>query len=356
MKDSGRGLLRFLGDAGHDRLSPMHGNEPLPSADHFPRALTTGRVKCLLAATHAPHALLSVAQPALGALLAAQGFPEFRTMYLGAAAATAGMLCVYPLNDLLDLQTDREEVRAHGRLGDEAGHQADGAAVRHPFAQGVVPVWLGVGWVVGTGIAGLVLATRLRRGCGLIFLGCVGLEAVYCALRRRTWLKTIPAGSVVGLGGLAGWYAVRGFDVRAVPYFALLALWEVFGRNIANDMADRSLDAPIGIRTIATTYGPEWSARMCFVGSVATLSVAAMQKGPILLRMPIAASATWTMVVPALRLLRQPEEREAQRYFDRASLFPVLAFLAAVIFFLLSGKPPGRQKTPGAGHPGIDSP
>ncbi|MCL4368520.1 MAG: UbiA prenyltransferase family protein [Actinobacteria bacterium] len=301
-----------------------------------------GRVGRLLDFAHAPHALLSVTQPALGALLAAQGFPERRTMYLGAAAATAGMLCVYPLNDLLHLQTHREEAKSLVLLDEETEHHADGARVRHPLAQGAVPVWLGVSWVIGTGLTGFTLATRLRRGCGVIFLGCVGLEAVYCALRRRTWLKIIPAGSVVGLGGLAGWYAVRGFDTGAVAYFVLLSFWEIFGRNVANDLADLALDAPIGIRTIATTHGPAWSARACLVGSIATVLVTPMQRGPIRLRLPLTASAVWTMALPALRLHRQPSEGEAQRYFDRASLFPPLAFLAAATFFLLRRERAGR--------------
>jgi 4-hydroxybenzoate polyprenyltransferase len=311
-----------------------------------------GTIGCLLDFTHAPHALLSVAQPALGALLAAQGFPEPRTMYLGAAAAAAGMLCVYPLNDLLDLRTDREEAERLGLLDQEAGHHAEAERVRHPLAQGAVPVWLGVGWVIGTGLTGFALATKLKRGCGLIFLGCVGLEAVYCALRRRTWLKTIPAGSVVGLGGLAGWYAVRDLDAGAAAYFALLTCWEIFGRNVANDLADLSLDAPIGIRTIATTYGPEWSARTCAVGAAATVLVAASQRGPIRLRLPLATSAAGTMAIPALRLLEQPSEGEAQRYFDRASLFPPLAFLAAAALFLLRGKSIGRRRSHGRGQRG----
>ena len=306
-----------------------------------------GTVGCLLAFTHAPHALLSVAQPALGALLAAQGFPEPRVMWLGGAAASAGMLCVYPLNDLLDMQTDREEAKGLARLHATTGCRADGTRVRHPLAQGAVPVWLGVAWVVGTGLTGFTLATKLKRGCGLLFLGCVGLEALYCALRRRTWWKVIPAGSVVGLGGLAGWYAVGGFDAGAAAYFLLLSCWEIFGRNVANDLADLSLDAPIGIRTIATTYGPTWSARTCLVGSVATVLAAALQRGPIRLRLPLVASAAWTMASPALRLHHEPSQPEAQRYFDRASLFPPLAFLAAATVFALRGKPNGHRRRQG---------
>jgi 4-hydroxybenzoate polyprenyltransferase len=288
----------------------------------------------LLDYSHASHALLSVAQPALGALLAAQGFPNRRTTSLGVMAAGAGMLCVYASNDLFDLEADREEARWLTPTEGEEGHGLGRARLRHPLAQGALPVWLGVSWVVGTGVTALALATELRRGCGLMFVSCVGLEALYSALKRRTWLKTLPGGAMVGLGALSGWYAVRDLGAGSFSFFLLLSFWEIFGRNVSNDLADLSLDTPIGIRTIATTYGPEWAARTCLGGATAVLLVAAMQKGSVSLRLLLVAIAAWTMTIPALRLVRKPTETEAQRYFDRASLFPPLAFLAAGAVFL----------------------
>ena len=286
----------------------------------------------LLDFSHSRHALLGVAQPALGALLAAQGFPDRRTTSLGVMAASAGMFCVHAANDLFDLRSDREEVRwlappkGEKRLG-------LGTRLRHPLAQEALPLWLGVTWVVGTGLTALTLATKLRRGCGLMFVSCVGLEALYSALKRVTWLKTFPGGAMLGLGALSGWYAVRDFGPGSFSFFVLLTTWEIFGRNVSNDFADLSLDAPIGIRTIATTYGPDWAARTCLGGATAMLFLAARQKGPASLRLLLVAISAWTMTVPALRLVRRPTEAEAQRYFDRASLFPPLAFLAAVAVF-----------------------
>ena len=299
----------------------------------------------LLDYSHGRHALLSIAQPALGALLAAQGFPDRRATSLGVMAAGAGMLCVYASNDLFDLEADREEA---GRLTSSESEERSGlirARLRHPLARGALPVWVGVTWVVGTGLAALALATKLRRGCGLMFISCVGLEALYSALKRRTWLKTLPGGAMVGLGALSGWYAVADLGSGSFSFFLLLAFWEIFGRNVSNDFADLSLDAPIGIRTIATTYGPKWAARTCLGGATAMLFVAARQKGPASLRLLLVAVATWTMAVPALRLVRRPTETEAQRYFNRASLFPPLAFLAAATVFLCRAARTRRRPT-----------
>jgi hypothetical protein len=44
-------------------------------------------------------------------------------------------------------------------------------------------------------------------------------------------------------------------------------------------------------------------------------------------------AAAWSMTLPATGLVRSPEEGTAQRVFNRASLFPPLAFAATAIFF-----------------------
>ena len=52
-------------------------------------------------------ALFSVSEPVLGAMLATGTIPSLRVCLLGILAALAGYLCVYSLNDLLDLRADR---------------------------------------------------------------------------------------------------------------------------------------------------------------------------------------------------------------------------------------------------------
>ncbi len=221
-------------------------------------SIASSKASLLFDFSHSRQAILSVAQPGLAALLALGGFPSLRVVGLGLVASTAGMLCVYASNDLLDLRVDREAVRSSTSPKIAEGYDIDVVAVRHPVAMGVLSLRLAVAWVVVLGLIALGFAYWLRPGCALIFAGCVCLEVVYCALKRRTWLKTVPAGAMVGLGALAGWYAVRDFDLCAVAFFFLLAFWEIFGRNLTNDLADRSHDAPLGIKTLATVHGPKW--------------------------------------------------------------------------------------------------
>lgn len=293
----------------------------------------SSRASLLFDFSHSRQAVLSVAQPALGALLAQGGFPSLRIMGLGLVASTAGMLCVYASNDLLDLRVDREAVRSAISPKIAEGYDIDVVNVRHPVALGVLSTRLAIAWVVGLGLVALGFAFWIRPGCALIFAGCVCLEAVYCALKRRTWLKTIPGGAMVGLGALAGWYAVRDFDLYALAFFFLLTFWEIFGRNVTNDLADMSHDAPLGIKTLATVHGPKWSARVSMGGTMAILVVATFQQGSLFLRLLLVVAAAWSMTLPALGLVRSPQEGTAQRVFNRASLFPPLAFIAAMIFF-----------------------
>lgn len=291
------------------------------------------RPRSLFALSHGPRALLSVTQPGLGALLAAGGFPGIRIVALGSVAAVAGMLSVYATNDLLDAAVDRQAARLSPPVSGEGAGTLRG--LHHPLAQGLISSGLATAWIVGLGLTALISAWALRPGCAVIFVACVSLEVLYCSLKRRTWLKTIPAGVMVGMGGLAGWYAVGALDGGAAAFFALLVIWEIFGRNLSNDLADLAADAPLGIRTLATTHGPRWSARACFAGSLAVLPVAALQAGPLPARALLVAAAAWFLTRPGLSLVRHPDSRSAQRYFDQAMLFPPVAFLAVAAFLML---------------------
>lgn len=295
------------------------------------------RRKLLFALSHGPRALLSVAQPGLGALLAAGGFPGVRIIALGSVAAVAGMLSVYATNDLLDAGVDRQAAELSPPIS--RGGDASLRGLYHPLAHGLVSSGLATAWIVGLGLTALVSAWMLRPGCALIFLACVALEVLYCGLKRRTWLKTIPAGVMVGMGGVAGWYAVRGFDGGAVAFFTLLVMWEIFGRNLSNDLADLSTDAPLGIRTLATTHGARSSARACFGGAVAILPVAALQTASVTARVLLVIAALCFLTHPALALVRHPDQESAQRYFDQATLMPPAAFLAMVAYFMLWAAP-----------------
>jgi 4-hydroxybenzoate polyprenyltransferase len=285
-------------------------------------------------------ALLSVTQPVLGALLAAGGLPPGRVMGLGLVAASAGSLCVFAANDLFDSRSDRRELAAAAAAsGTDRGPvkdwDVDVMLVRHPLAAGILPFWLGVGWVTGLGLLALACAYLLAPICALVFALCFLLEALYCALKYRTWLKTLPAGVMVGLGGLAGWLAVAPLSLGALALFSLLALWEIAGRNLSNDLSDMSRDRPVGVRTLANVHGVTAAGLGILAGALLLPLVAAAQPGTMILRALLALTAVWLVTLPAIRLWRRLNEAEALVFFNRASLFPPAALAAVALALIL---------------------
>lgn len=283
-------------------------------------------------------ALFSISEPIVGALLAARAFPSVTVVTLGLIAAIAGYLCVYSLNDLLDLRADRQDLMLStnepGAWKPEVTH-LDITTLRHPVAAGALPVWAAATWVGVLGAIGLTAAYLLRPLCAWLFIGCAVLQVLYCSLRRRTWLKVVPAATLVAMGGLAGWFAVGEATWGAFAFFFLLFGWEV-SRNLSNDLADVSHDRRVGITTLASVHGPLTSMRAITVVAGLMPLIGLVQPAPWLTRALLAVSAIVTMTAPAALLVREGGgEPAAQRYFNRASLFPPAAAFCLIVVVLV---------------------
>ena len=278
-------------------------------------------------------ALFSISEPVLGAMLALGAIPPLGTCLLGILAAAAGYLCVYSLNDLMDLRADREEIRVSSpdplAWKPEVAHM-DIVTLRHPVAAGALPVWAAVTFVCALGAVGLAAAYLLRPLCAYLFIGCAALEVIYCSMRRRSWLKVVPAATMVAVGGLAGWFAVGRLTWGALAFFLLLFGWET-GRNLTNDLADVVHDRMVGITTLASTHGPRTAAKAILADGIAMVPLSLIQPVPWVVRGLLASVALLTMTLPSIMLYRNPDEPSAQRYFNRLTFFPPLAAACAII-------------------------
>ena len=274
-------------------------------------------------------ALLSVAQPALGAVLALGRLPSPTQMLLGLVAACTGYLAVFSLNDVLDRRSDERALEA-GK-GEFSGFDLDTAFVRHPLARGDLSLRASLVWVGGLGLVSAVCAYLLAPICLALVGGAVVLEVAYCALRSVTWTKTVVSGLMVGVGGLAGWAAVAPLSIGAVSFFGFLALWEIGGRNLPNDLADAASDSTVGLQTVATVFGPRVSARATMAVVILTLVALAALPQPLLATVLALCAGAWGLLAPAVRLVRSPTSEEAGRYFNRASLLPVLVLATAFV-------------------------
>jgi 4-hydroxybenzoate polyprenyltransferase len=296
--------------------------------DATPAALPA-RLSALLDLSRTRQALLSVAQPALGALLALGRFPSAGQVVVGLVAATTGFLAVFALNDVLDRRVDVEALKL-GKA-EVPDYDLDTVFVRHPLARGDLGFAVGVGWVAALAGVSAVCAYALAPLCLALFVLAVALEALYCSLRRVTWAKTFVSGLMVAVGGLAGWVAVSHVDVRAASFFAFLALWEIAGRNLPNDLSDLAADGRVGIRTVATVFGADWSARATLLGAIATVVATAALPMPAVGRVVAAGLAWWALGAPAIALVGDPTSERAAAYFNRASLLPVLVFAVVAV-------------------------
>ena len=280
-------------------------------------------------------ALLTVAQPALGALLALGGLPGWRVIAIGLPAACAASFALYALNDLLDRKVDARSLAAGKSTVPR--HDVDTTFMRHPLARGVLSLRVSVAWVAGLAAVAVVGTALLDPLSLLFFAAAVATQFVYCALRAVTPWKTVLSGVMVGFGGLAGWVAVAPLRWSALTVFVFLACWEIGGRNIVNDLSDLESDAPVGIRTVASVYGEAAAARAAAAVAAACLVSTA------LLPMPAAAVAlalalgAWSLAWPAVELLRRPTPAQAASYFNHGSLYPDLVLLAALVGLALSG-------------------
>ena len=105
-------------------------------------------------------ALLTVAQPALGAVLALAGLHSWRVIAIGLPAACAASFALYALNDLLDRKVDARSLSAGKSLA--PAHDIDTTFVRHPLASGVLSLRVSVAWVAGLIVVAVVAVMTVK--------------------------------------------------------------------------------------------------------------------------------------------------------------------------------------------------
>jgi len=294
------------------------------------------RLKLYLALSRTPHGLLDMATPLLCALLWLGRFPPVEIICLGLATVFAGYTAVYALNDVVDYRIDRDEIR---REKDEiSGDYLDALLVHHPMAQGLLSFRSGLLWTIAWGILAVVGAFLLNPVCLLIFIvGCV-LEAAYCLLFRISYLRVLVSGAVKTCGGIAAVYAVdpQPSGLYVLGLFLWLFAWEIGGQNIPADLTDVEMDRQNQAKTVPVRFGSRRASLLVVCSLIATLILhgvlMAVASGPF--GLPYIAvsllAGGYLLVVPALRLCRRSDRRNAMTLFNRASCYP-LATLTVVL-------------------------
>ncbi len=295
------------------------------------------RIMLFLALSRTPHGLLDICSPLLAALLWLGRLPEPLVIVQGTVAAFAGYTAVYALNDIIDYQHDKKKIGQTGFRRETS--YLDAAFVRHPLAQGLLSMPEAIAWAGGWMIVSLLNAYLLNPVCALILVvGCF-LEIIYCLLLQISHLRTLVSGIVKTLGGLAAIFAV---DPSPEPgllllVFSWLFFWEIGGQNVPADWHDIKEDIVLKARTVPVSLGPRIASYivMCTLCLSIFLSAILFRVVPLQLPLPLYLATLITgiylLVLPAVRLFQTRDRDEAAALFNRASYYPFVLFLFALI-------------------------
>lgn len=295
------------------------------------------RIKLFLALSRTTHGLLDMATPALGALLWLGSVPSPLVVVLGMLTAFAGYTAVYALNDVVDYRIDRKKVQECGFS--QTGHDLDTLCARHPLAQGLLSLREGVVWTAAWGTIALVGAFTLNPSCALIFLGACAAEAVYCLMLQVTPFRTLVSGVVKTAGGMAAVFAVAPNPAPLFLFFLFMWLffWEVGGQNVPNDWADMQEDRDLQAETIPVRWGPQGSGVLILIalGITVVLSLLMYRVTPAPLNPLYLVGAflagIFLLIVPARRLYKSQNARDAAALFNRASAYPLVMLILVML-------------------------
>ena len=298
------------------------------------------QLRLYLALSRTPHLLIDLATPMAAALLCLGTFPPLSTILLGMITVFAGYACIYALNDVTDYELDQK------RMGDLPREQAcfdlDCIFVRHPLAQGLITTAGGMLWTAMWGLTALAGAALLNPVCAAIFIVGALLEVLYCKLYSFSQWKILIAATVKNLGGLAAIYAVNPDPPLEfiIMVFIWIALWEVGGQNIPNDLVDMHEDGRLGGKTIPVVYGSSISVVVIMVTLIASfvLGLGLVFFSPLSLKgiylVGAILSGLFFLLLPLKKFLAEKDTSKAINLFNQASLYP-LGIFTTIVFCIL---------------------
>lgn len=295
------------------------------------------RVKLFWALSRTPHAVLDISTPALAALFWLGAFPPLKVVLLGLLTAFAGYTAVYALNDVIDYRVDQERVKS-GELP-AAESYLDDVMIRHPMAYGMLSFREGLTWVLAWGALAVLGAYLLNPVCVVVFLsGCL-LETVYCLMLKISSLRALVSGAVKTSGAVAAVFAVDPNPSFAfmLTLFLWIFCWEIGGQNIPHDWADIEEDRRLEAQTVPVRFGAERATALILYTLIAAVvlnifvlyfSQAVFE---LLYVIVFLMGGIYLLIVPARRLYKVKERRNAMALFNRASYYPLALLLVMVV-------------------------
>jgi 4-hydroxybenzoate polyprenyltransferase len=192
------------------------------------------------------HSVLALPFAFMGALLAARGLPDGRTIFFILVAMVGARSAAMAFNRLADARIDAANPRT-----------ADRALPAGKISRRATLLFIGVSAVLFMGAA-----AQLNRTC--FALSPVALLVIlgYSFTKRFTSATHLVLGLSLGLAPLGGWLAVRGDLGLSVLVLAGAVLFWVAGFDVLYALQDEEFDRRVGLFSLPARVGPTWARRL----------------------------------------------------------------------------------------------
>jgi 4-hydroxybenzoate polyprenyltransferase len=192
------------------------------------------------------HSVLALPFAFMGALLAARGLPDGRTLFFILVAMVGARSAAMAFNRLADASFDAANPRT-----------ADRALPAGKISRRATLLFIGVSSVIFMGAA-----AQLNRICFALSPVVLLVILGYSLTTRFTSATHLVLGLSLGLAPLGGWLAVRGDLSLSVLVLAGAVLFWVAGFDVLYALQDEEFDRRVGLYSLPARVGPTWARRL----------------------------------------------------------------------------------------------
>jgi 4-hydroxybenzoate polyprenyltransferase len=191
------------------------------------------------------HSVLALPFAFMGAIMAARGLPDGRTIFYILVAMVGARSAAMAFNRLADARFDAVNPRT-----------ADRALPAGRISRGATLVFIAASAAVFMGAA-----AQLNRLCFVLSPLALLVILGYSLTKRFTAASHLVLGLSLGLAPIGGWLAVRGDMSLAVLVLAVAVLFWVAGFDILYALQDEDFDRRAGLFSLPARVGPTWARR-----------------------------------------------------------------------------------------------
>ncbi|MGA9755716.1 MAG: UbiA-like polyprenyltransferase [Desulfobaccales bacterium] len=192
------------------------------------------------------HSVLALPFAFMGAVMAARGLPDGRTLFTIMVAMVGARSAAMAFNRLADARIDAANPRT-----------ADRALPAGKISRRATILFIGASAVLF-----MAAAAQLNRVCFALSPLALMVILGYSLTKRFTSASHLILGLSLGLAPVGGWLAVRGDLSLEVLVLAGAVLFWVAGFDVLYALQDEEFDRRAGLFSLPARVGPTWARRL----------------------------------------------------------------------------------------------